>query len=282
MALENVKTIVRCADENGFAALAVNVFDYVTARWAIMAAEREKLPVILAFYPGWENFIPLKIIADICLNLARHAKVPIGVHLDHSNTFNAAMSGIPTGFQSIMFDGSALPFEENVAITRKVVDSAHLFGVDVEAELGFVGSGGSREDFMNTEHYTDPKMAAKFIELSGADTLAVAIGNAHGAYACEPHLDIKRLAEINRTIDTPLVLHGGSCIPSEQVKESVRHGINKVNLATEFLVKCKLETAAKFGGNGDVLNCLDKAGEEVIAFLQTKFRSINPSGYQMR
>lgn len=282
MSLANVKDIIRCADENGFASAAVDVFNYESARWVVMAAERERLPVILMFYPSMQTFIPMSDIANICRNLAKRAEVPVGVHLDHSNTFEAVMSGIPSGFQSIMFDGSTLPFEENAAITRKVVDSAHIFGVDVEAELGVVGSGSNRDDFMNTGNYTSVEMARQFVELTGVDFLAVSIGNSHGDYVCEPHLDIKRLDEINRAIDKPLVLHGGSGIPAGQMTESVRHGINKVNIGTEFFAKCKSELADKMAGGRFLLDCLEKAGEEVIELMRNRLRCINPSGYSLK
>lgn len=281
MPLVPVKDILKCADENQFAAAAFDVFNFESISWVVKAAEIEKVPVILMFYPDMKTFIPLSTLAAIANDVARNAAVPVGVHLDHSRTFHDVMLGIPAGFQSIMFDGSARPFEENAAITRQVVESAHIMGVDVEAELGLVGSGSRKEDFMDDSLYTDPAFAKKFAEETNVDSLAVAIGNSHGHYVCEPHLDIKRLDEINRTISTPLVLHGGSGIPPEQVTESVKYGINKVNIGTEFFAKTKAAGAQALAEENSWLGAMNKAGEEVIPFVRSRLQWLNPTEFRL-
>ena len=281
MGLMDVKSILKMADENRFAAAAIDVFDYQSAHWVVEAAERENMPVLLMFYPDMSWFIPFSTMAAIALDLARQAKVPVGVHLDHGKSYEIAVGGIAAGFPSIMYDGSARPFEENLSVTASVVKCAHLLGVDVEAELGTVGQGSRKEDFCNEEFYTKPEMARDFVAGTGVDSLAVAIGNSHGHYVCEPHLDIRRLDEINKTIDTPLVLHGGSGIPAEQMIESVKYGINKVNIGTEFFEKCKNCIAAHMGEDGFVLDHYKEAGEEVIDFVRGRIARINPYHFSL-
>ena len=276
MGLMDVKSILKMADENRFAAAAIDVFDYQSAHWVVEAAERENMPVLLMFYPDMSWFIPFSTMAAIAVDLARQAKVPVGVHLDHGKSYEIAV-----GFPSIMYDGSARPFEENLSVTASVVKCAHLLGVDVEAELGTVGQGSRKEDFCNEELYTKPEMARDFVAGTGVDSLAVAIGNSHGHYVCEPHLDIRRLDEINKTIDTPLVLHGGSGIPAEQMIESVKYGINKVNIGTEFFEKCKNCIATHMGEDGFVLDHYKEAGEEVIDFVRGRIARINPYHFSL-
>ena len=281
MGLMDVKSILKMADENRFAAAAIDVFDYQSAHWVVEAAERENMPVLLMFYPDMSWFIPFSTMAAIAVDLARQAKVPVGVHLDHGKSYEIAVGGIAAGFPSIMYDGSARPFEENLSVTASVVKCAHLLGVDVEAELGTVGQGSRKEDFCNEEFYTKPEMARDFVAGTGVDSLAVAIGNSHGHYVCEPHLDIRRLDEINKTIDTPLVLHGVSGIPAEQMIESVKYGINKVNIGTEFFEKCKNCIAAHMGEDGFVLDHYKEAGEEVIDFVRGRIARINPYHFSL-
>ena len=281
MGLMDVKSILKMADENRFAAAAIDVFDYQSAHWVVEAAEREKMPVLLMFYPDMSWFIPFSTMAAIAVDLARQAKVPVGVHLDHGKSYEIAVGGIAAGFPSIMYDGSARPFEENLSVTARVVKCAHRLGVAVEAELGTVGQGSRKEDFCNEELYTKPEMARDFVAGTGVDSLAVAIGNSHGHYVCEPHLDIRRLDEINKTIDTPLVLHGGSGIPAEQMIESVKYGINKVNIGTEFFEKCKNCIATHMGEDGFVLDHYKEAGEEVIDFVRGRIARINPYHFSL-
>lgn len=281
MALAKVRDLLRLADDNGFAVAAFDTYDFASIDWVIRAAEQERVPVIIMFYPSMQSFIPFRTIAGIANDLAKAASVPVGVHLDHSNTFEKALAGIPAGFQSIMFDGSALPFEENARISKRVVDCARIFGVDVEAELGVVGSAARKEDFLNAENYTSVELAKRFVETTGVTSLAVAIGNSHGNYVCQPHLDIRRLDEINRAVDVPLVLHGGSGIPPEQVVESVRHGIAKVNVGTEFFAKCKETVAREIAGDSGMWDVFTHAGEEVTDFVRERIRRFNPTGFTL-
>ena len=149
MSLEKVSKILKMADENRFAVAAIDVFDFQSADWVVKAAEREKMPVLLMFYPNMSSFIPYTTMARIALDLADKASVPVGVHLDHGKDYDVAVGGIAAGFPSVMYDGSARPYEENLSVTASVVKCAHILGVDVEAELGTVGSGSRKEDFCN-------------------------------------------------------------------------------------------------------------------------------------
>lgn len=236
MALEKVSTILKMVDEANTAALAFDCFDYNTVYPVIKAAQALKKPVIVMLYPEHQylnGLTSLGAFADMVKELAETVEVPIGLHLDHCSDYEYIMKAIRAGFTSVMIDGSMLPIEENMAITSKVTETAHVFGVDVEAELGHVGiaakGDGEAEDL-----YTSPAAAAAFCAKTGVDSIAVAIGSAHGFYITEPRLDMKRLEEINAATETPLVLHGGSGIPDDQMEAAFSKGINKLNVGTEY------------------------------------------------
>jgi tagatose 1,6-diphosphate aldolase GatY/KbaY len=161
--------------------------------------------------------------------------VPVAIHLDHGDSFELAMRAIRGGYTSIMIDGSRLPFEKNIELTARVVSVAHPGSLPVEAELGMVG--GKEDDTVSGDSgYTDPSEAAEFIARTGADSLAVGIGTAHGIYKGPPKLDIGRVADIRKRVDVPLVLHGASGLPDGSVRECVKNGICKVNYATELRI----------------------------------------------
>jgi len=274
--------ILKTADDNKFAAAAINIFNIESASWIVKAAEIERVPVILMFYPDPNFFIPMSAINASCRILAERAEVPVGVHFDHCSTFDLAVSGIPLGFQSVMIDGSTLPLYENIAVTKKVVECARIFGVDVEGELGYVGRNSKEDELFDNTLYTNPDDVVEFVNKTEVDALAVAIGNSHGKYICDPHLDISRLDEINKAVSLPLVLHGGSGIPKEQVAESVKHGINKMNIGTEFFIKYKELNAKHLTHEKDfVIACIEKAGEEMIEFARERLRMLNPYGYKL-
>lgn len=232
MALEKVNEILKFADKNNFGVAAFNVFNYESIAYVIETAEEEGMPVIAMLYPGMSNLITFKAFADITKTLAAKAKVPVGLHLDHCQSFETIMETIHSGFTSVMVDGASFDFEENVRLTSEVVRAAHAMGVDVEAELGHVGSASNTADYTNTSDYTDPDSAVEFVERTGADCLALAIGSAHGAYVKTPKLDIQLLKKIDSKVEIPLVLHGGTGIPDEQVKEAINNGIRKINFGT--------------------------------------------------
>ncbi len=167
---------------------------------------------------------------------AANAQIPIALHLDHCRTYEECVAAIQAGYSSVMIDGSSLPFEENVALTKKVVDYARTLGITVEGELGkLVGEEGDLIVKGPEAAQTDPEEAREFVERTGVDCLAVSIGTQHGHYIAAPHLNIERLKAIKEAVDVPLVLHGGSGTPIDQVQEAIRNGIRKINVATDVL-----------------------------------------------
>lgn len=280
MSLTSVKEILRHATANAYCVPAFNVFNYESVRWAIMAAEAEGMPVIIEFYPGYTVHISMKVIAETAKDLAKYAKVPVGLHLDHAKDFETAMAGIVAGFQSVMIDGSLLPFEENVRLTADVKRVAQAFGVDVEAELGRVGSGSKLEDFANPNKYTDPVDVRRFVELTGTDSLAIAVGNGHGHYVQAPVLDFDRITAIRAETGVPLVMHGGSGIPEDQIRESVVRGISKFNIATEYA--CALQAAMEpvAGGQDSFYGVLHAMEPGAMEYARSKIRLLNPKGFK--
>lgn len=258
--LTPVKDILKMASDANTSVIAFNALDYNMVYSAIQAAEKTKKPLICMLYPEHHtlnNWGAPESFAATVKTLASEASVPIGLHLDHCTDFNYIMRAVRAGFSCVMYDGSMLPLEENIANTKKVADAAHAFGVAVEAELGHVGFAATVSDQSNLDLYTQPDIAAKFIKESTCDALAVAIGSAHGVYKETPHLDIKRLSEINAATDTPLVLHGGSGIPNDQLEEAFTNGINKFNVGTEFFqlyYDTMKEYGQKHGSSGNIFD----------------------------
>jgi len=235
MPIEKVSTILRDADKGKYGVVAFNAFNYESIAWIIETAQENNVPVIIMLHPVFKKYIPVSTFAAITKDIASKIKINVGLHLDHSNSFTEILGAIKDGFTSVMFDGSALPFEENVKETARVVDAAHAMNIDVEAELGYVGLASKKEDFIDKSRFTKPSDAIKFVELTGVDSLAVAIGSAHGIYVEKPNLDLELLDNINKVLETPLVLHGGTGIPDEQIRQAVKLGINKLNVGTGFI-----------------------------------------------
>jgi len=277
MPLCKTKDILSHATENKFGVLAAVTFNYETIKWAIKAAEIEKMPVIILFYPGFNFHIPQEFMAHMATALAKDASVPVAVHLDHSASYEVAVSGIRDGFSSIMVDGSSLSYEENVALTSQVVQTARVFGVDVEAELGVVGSGGNIDHLTNPDLFTNANEAKEFVERTGCDALAIAVGNAHGLYVKTPDLDFTRIKAIRKAVSIPLVMHGSSGIPDEQLQEAVNQGISKYNTGTEYF-RAFYDALKSDEKSSDSLSLLKNVEEPIIEFLRAKIRLLNPNG----
>ena len=189
-------------------------------------------------YPDELSFLTDSFV-DQVKYYANHTKLPVCIHLDHGASYEQVIHAIQLGFTSVMIDASHLPYEENVAITQKVVAAAHPVGVSVEAELGTIGdTGNSIEGRVTEVIYTDPDVAQDFIERTGTDSLAVAIGTAHGIYPknIKPHLRHDILEEITKKVSIPLVLHGGSSNPDEEIAKAVKMGINKINISSDIKI----------------------------------------------
>jgi len=284
MPLAKVNDILKHATENNYGVAAINTLNFETIQAAVLAAEKEKVPVIIQYYPGLAKHCPLAHIAFMAKEVAARASVPVAVHLDHSATYEIAVSGIRDGFPSIMVDGSAKPYEENMTLTKSVVDIAGIFGIDVEAELGHVGSAANLDDFQNADHYTNVGQAKVFVEKTGCHSLAVAVGNAHGDYKAKPSLDFERIAALRKALSIPLVLHGCSGIPDEQMQEAVNQGMSKFNVATEYF---KAMYAAAFsvmrekGENGDGFALVNGIIEPMSEFVREKIRLLNPNHFSL-
>ncbi len=237
MSIEKVSTILKMADEANTTAIAFNCTDYNTIASVVKVAEELSKPVICMLYPEHahlKHWTTPKIFVETVRDVAKNVKVPVGIHLDHCSDFDYIVAAMRCGFDSVMYDGSMLPVEENIKNTAEIVKVAKAIGADVEAELGRVGFASTVADQNDTDKYTKPEVAAAFCEQSGCSSVAVAIGSAHGFYKETPRLDIERLKKINAATDVPLVLHGGSGIPNDQLEVAFREGINKFNVGTEF------------------------------------------------
>ncbi|SHE75885.1 fructose-bisphosphate aldolase, class II [Caldanaerobius fijiensis DSM 17918] len=229
------KEILQKANEGGYAVGAFNTSNLEITQAIIEAAEEEKAPVIIQVSMSAIKYAGIENIAAIVITAAKNASVPVALHLDHGTDFNVVMQCLRNGWTSIMFDGSKYPFEENVAITKNIVNIAHPMGVSVEAELGKIGG---TEDHITVDEreatMTDPDEAVRFVEQTGVDYLAIAIGTAHGVYKGEPKLDFDRLQKIKSLLKMPIVLHGASGVPEESIVKAVKLGVNKINIDTDL------------------------------------------------
>lgn len=230
MPFVTTEIMLKKAQEGGYAVGAFNAENMEMVQAIIAAAEAEKAPVIVQTTPGTLKYASPACFAGLVERLAQQATVPVALHLDHGNSFEMASTCAREGYTSLMIDGSLLPFEGNVTLTKQVVEMAN--GLPVEAELGTVG--GKEDTHMATAQYTDPAEAEAFVSQTGISSFAVAIGTAHGVYKGEPKLDLNRLSAVRERVSIPLVLHGTSGVPEDQVRECIRRGICKVNYATEL------------------------------------------------
>ena len=231
--LVNLNEVLKKAQNEKYAVGLFNTTDTDMLQAVIEAAEESNSPVILGTAEVLLPYGELKLIAPSVIAAAKRAKVPVVVHYDHGLTFDRCIEALKLGFSSIMFDGSAKPYEQNIAETREMVKIAHAFGATVEGEIGHVGEA-AKEDNLLTDMYTTPEEAKAYLEATGVDALAVAIGSAHGVYKKKPMLNIERLKEISGEVKVPLVLHGGSGLSDDDFKNTIRNGIAKVNIFTDL------------------------------------------------
>ncbi len=229
------KELLLDAQKNAYAVGAFNTNNLEITHAILRAAEAKRAPILVQISAGALKYAGADFLPMIVAKAARLASVPVAIHLDHGPDFKTVLVALRQGFTSIMRDASKLPYDENVAEVRKVVEACHAIGVPVEAEIGKIG--GAEEHVVVSEKeatMTDPEEAARFTEDGGFDFLAVAIGNAHGFYKGEPKLDFDRLLAIRDAVPVPLVLHGASGIPDHQITEAVKSGICKINIDTEI------------------------------------------------
>jgi len=232
------KAILDVANEHSFAVPAFNISDWAMFRGIVEISEETNAPLIVAIHPDEVRHIGPEMIRGI-VERAHSASVPIAIHWDHGAAYEEILQAIQYGFTSVMIDGSLKPFEENLALTKKVTDSAHVLGLSVEGELGTIGGNDSYAEAGAAEIiYTDPDDAVTFVEQTGVDSLAIAIGTFHGLYPAhlKPELKLGLLKEIKSRVQIPLVLHGGSGNPDDEIREAARIGINKINISTDIKV----------------------------------------------
>lgn len=242
--LVTLNQVLMPAKKNKYAVGLFNAVNMELARGIISAAEATQSPVIMGTAEVLFPYGPLEEVSYYLIPMAKKAKVPVVVHLDHGLRKETCLKALELGFTSIMYDCSTDDYDTNVEKVREMAEIAHSYGATIEGELGHVGDNvGSLEGDSHMEDpskfYTDPLKAKEFVEATNIDALAIAIGTAHGTYTCKPKLDIERLKQIRSTIDTPLVLHGGSGLSQEDFINCIENGITKVNIFTDLYVAGK-------------------------------------------
>ncbi|BDD01250.1 ketose 1,6-bisphosphate aldolase [Persicobacter psychrovividus] len=245
MALVSLREIVQDAYQRQYAVGAFNVVNLDFLEAIVNAAEEKQSPVILNIAEVHFPFVTVEHIVPAIKAVCEKSKIPFALNLDHGLTFEAIMRAVRNGFTSVMFDGSHLSFEENIRQTQKVVEICHAVGVSVEGELGAIGGeeGGGLIGEANPDLFTNPDLAAQYVEQTGIDALAVGIGNVHGKYKGAPNLDFARLGQIRELVKIPLVLHGGSGISTPDFQRAIGMGISKINFFTG-MSQVALETTA--------------------------------------
>lgn len=235
MNLKPMKEILQEAHLNNYAVGAFNINNLEFLQAFITAADEMNSPLILQLSERIIPYTGLETVSRMTEAIIKELSIPVALHLDHGNKFSNIIAAIKAGFSSVMIDASAKGFNENIALTKKVVEVAHSVGVSVEAELGTIAG---TEDGHTIEEknalYTDPDKAKEFVEKTGVDALAVAVGTAHGVYKGKAELDFERLTKIKKLLNMPLVLHGASGLEDEDLIKAVKCGVNKINFNTDF------------------------------------------------
>lgn len=282
MGLVNPLFFIEAARRKGMAIAAFNVHNLETIQGVVEGAAAERAPVIIQTTPGTLKHAGIPYVAACVKVAAELHDIPIALHVDHCPSYSTIEECIRYGYTSVMIDGSKLPYDENVSLVKRVVELAHGIGVAVEGELGRIG--GTEDDLSIDEMeavFTVPEEADAFVEATGIDTLAIAIGTAHGVYKGEPKLDFKRLAAIRERVSLPLVLHGASGVPEDSVKTAIQGGICKINIATELKIPMANAIQQVFEENpeeNDPRNYMGAAKEAVKEVVRQKIRLCGCSG----
>lgn len=276
--LVNLKTILDMAEKGGYAIPAFNVYNMESVIGVLAAAEEMKAPIIMQVYPRLMKEETGYFLSPVIKAATEKASVPVCFHLDHGPSELETTRSIRYGATGIMLDGSTLPFEENIALTKRVVENCSYLDIQVEGELGHVGMTSDE----NEDEFTTAKDAKRFVEETGVACLAVAVGTAHGRYKKPPKLDIERIREIRKeTNNVPLVLHGGSGVPDDEIKKAVAAGIRKMNFATDicyaFLDTC-LEELQKPQRAIAIDTFMKKPIEAVKDFCITRIKLVSADG----
>lgn len=281
MALVPIDVLLKEAAAGGYAVGAFNCNNMEIVQAIAAAAREERSPVIMQASQGAIKYAGIDYIVAMVRVAAAEAGVPVALHLDHGTSFAQVMQCIRSGFSSVMIDGSKHSLEDNIALTNLVLQAARAVGVAVEAELGKIG--GTEDDIVVSERealFTDPEEARYFIERTGVDALAVAIGTAHGQYKGVPKLDFDRLRKIKSLVDTPIVLHGSSGVPEDAIREAIEIGVSKINIDTNireaFTDRTKQVVADK-PGEIDPRKILGPAREAATEIIREKIRLFGSS-----
>ena len=240
--LVTLNDVLKKAQAEHYGVGLFNTTDTDMLEAVIAAAEEMRSPVVIGTAEILLPYGELKLIAPSIIAAAKRAKVPVVVHYDHGLTFDRCIEALKLGFSSVMFDGSTKSYEDNLKETAEIVKIAHSFGASVEGEIGHVGNADVGDDLL-TDMYTTPEEAEEYVKATGVDALAIAIGTAHGVYKKKPMLNIDRLKDIRKRIDTPLVLHGGSGLSDDDFRNTIREGIDKVNIFTDLCLAGDRATA---------------------------------------
>lgn len=280
--LVNNSYLLKRAFEGKYGVGAFNANNLEQIQGIIAGAEEENSPVILQASQGAISYAGLNIITAMVLNIAKETSIPMSLHLDHGMSFEQNVKCLRAGFSSLMFDGSTLPFEENVAITKKVVEIARPVGVSVEGELGRVAG---TEDKLNIDEikalWTQPEQAAEFIKLTGVDALAVAVGSVHRMRTQEANLDIDRIRAIRKAVSVPLVLHGSSGVTDDSIKMAIKEGLCKINVATALNMAFTQGMATALKAKPDEIDprkILGISRDEVKKVVKQKIRVFGSNG----
>lgn len=282
MALISTTPMLQKAKKDMHGIVAFNVHSFDSIFWVLEAASELKSPVILQTTVSTVKSLGAKNIVQVAKAASEHYNIPTGLHLDHCTDFEVIKEAIQAGYTSVMIDASMYTFKENVEKTKKVVELAYSLGVNIEAELGKVG--GVEDDIVVDDMdatKADPKECKTFVDLTGVPTLAPAIGTAHGIYKGKPDIDFERIAQIAKLVDVPLVLHGGSAVPDEDVRHCVSLGMAKVNVSTELKNAYSEAIRQHFLDEPKSLDpraYLQKAKEAAIEMAKSKIRMVGSEG----
>ena len=259
--LADIKYWENKAKEGGYAIPHFNVWNAEMLMGAIDAAEEAKAPIIISFGTGFTGNTSFEDFSKMMVSMAKKATVPVITHWDHGRNMEIVQNAHNHGMNSVMIDASACDFEENIRLTKEVVDYFHPLGIPVEAELGHVGNETIYEEALASYKYTDPSQAAEFVERTGCDSLAVAIGNQHGVYTSEPKLNFEVVEKVRDAVSVPLVLHGASGIGDKDIKKAISLGITKINIHTEL---CQAAMEAVVANQNEPFLQLERAVREAV------------------
>ena len=282
--LVNMNEVLRPAKKGHYAVGLFNAVNLELARGIINAAECTRSPVIMGTAEVLLPYGPLEEVSYYLIPMAKKANVPVVVHLDHGLTYDTCVKALKLGFSSVMYDCSTDTYEENVRKVKEMADLAHSYGATIEGELGHVGDNeGSAE---GSDHladpsafFTDPALAKDFVDKTGVDALAIAVGNAHGAYKLPPKLDFERIRTIAKTVDVPLVLHGGSGLTDNDFRQAIKDGISKVNIFTDINVVAVEAEFKKFSTmDKGIIDLIPAAVEAVKLATMEKMKLFSSDG----